>query len=96
MGIVGEEFQRPSEGRAAMRIQHWNSFSKKTGEGFREYWLRYERLMGKLAMSGVVWPGAVAYQQAFATLMLTHDQQILARETMEVEGKPIVLTNSIG
>ena len=86
LDVMEVKFQRLAAERTTLRTQHRNSFGRKMSDVFREYWMRYERLMSKLAMEGVVWAGASAYQKAFSTLMLTHDQHVLARAMMEVAG----------
>ena len=81
---MGEKFKRRAEEIAIQRISQWNELKRRDGEGFKEFWRRFERVTNKLLPVVVQWPDRVAYQKDFVALRMADGQKSLVRATMEI------------
>ena len=81
---INERFKRPAEEIAMQRIDQRNDIKRRSNEGFKEFWCRFERLSNKLVALGIQWPEKVLFQKAFAAAGMTEDQKSLVRATLEL------------
>ena len=72
IALLGTELLKTPHETDTMKIGMWSNFGRRSGEGIRQFLVRWERLQMALTKSNMIMPEAVSFHLALRSMGISH------------------------